>query len=46
MDHGTDRNRKRWESMTPEQRAAVESIRARRQAAEYREREAKSRRKE
>src|SRR3954452_20188312 len=43
MDHGTDRNRKRWESMTPEQRAAVEAIRARHQTAEYREREAKER---
>lgn len=28
MNHGTERNRDRWEAMTPEQRAAVEAIRA------------------
>jgi ribosome-binding protein aMBF1 (putative translation factor) len=43
MDHGTDRNRERWESLTPEQRAAVESIRARHQTAGYREQEARER---
>jgi ribosome-binding protein aMBF1 (putative translation factor) len=43
MDHGTDRNRRRWESMTPEQRAAVESIRARHRTPEYREQEDKDR---
>lgn len=38
MNHGTERNRKRWESMTPEQRAAVERIRAGHQTPESRER--------
>jgi ribosome-binding protein aMBF1 (putative translation factor) len=36
MDHGTDRNRRRWEAMTPEQQAAVEAIRATHRTAEYR----------
>ncbi len=38
MNHGTERNRKRWESTTPEQRAAVERIRAGHQTPESRER--------
>jgi ribosome-binding protein aMBF1 (putative translation factor) len=43
MNHGTGRNRKCWEAMTPEQQAAVESIRAKHRAAEYREQEERDR---
>jgi ribosome-binding protein aMBF1 (putative translation factor) len=43
MNHGTERNRKRWETMTPEQRAAVDSIRARQATPESREKEARDR---
>jgi hypothetical protein len=39
MNHGTERNRKRWEELTPEQRAAVDAIRSSHRAPEYRERE-------
>lgn len=39
MNHGTERNRKRWEAMTPEQRAAVEALRARHSTPEHREQE-------
>jgi ribosome-binding protein aMBF1 (putative translation factor) len=39
MNHGTERNRKRWDAMTPEQRAAVEVIRASHRTPEFRERE-------
>jgi len=30
IDHGTERNRKRWEALTPEQREAVRRMKARR----------------
>jgi hypothetical protein len=43
MDHGTERNRRRWEALTPEQRAAVEKVRAAHRAAEYRADEARVR---
>jgi len=43
MNHGTERNRKRWEAMTTEQRAVVESIRAKRSTPEYREQEERDR---
>ncbi len=43
MNHGTERNRKRWEAMTPKQRAAVESIRARHSTPESREKEERDR---
>lgn len=43
MDHGTERNRRRWEAMTPEQRAAVEAIRAGHRTPEYREQEERGR---
>ena len=43
MNHGTGRNRKRWDAMTPEQRAAVESIRAGHSTPEYREQEERDR---
>ena len=43
MNHGTERNRKRWEAMTPEQRAAVEAIRTRHRTPEYREQEERDR---
>jgi ribosome-binding protein aMBF1 (putative translation factor) len=36
MNHGTERNRRRWEKLTPEQRAAVERIRSKHLATEYR----------
>jgi ribosome-binding protein aMBF1 (putative translation factor) len=36
MNHGTERNRKRWEAMTPEQRAAVDAIRSSHRTPEYR----------
>jgi len=36
MEHGTERNRKRWEALTPEQKAAVERIRTKHQTPEYR----------
>jgi ribosome-binding protein aMBF1 (putative translation factor) len=36
MNFGTERNRKRWEAMTDEQKAAVERIRARHATPEYR----------
>ena len=39
MNHGTERNRKRWEAMTPDQRAAVEKVRAGHATPEYREQE-------
>lgn len=39
MQHGSERNRKRWEAMTAEQRAAVDAIRARHRAPAYREQE-------
>jgi DNA-binding Xre family transcriptional regulator len=39
MNHGTERNRKRWEALTPEQRAAVERRRALNATPEYREQE-------
>jgi len=43
MNHGTERNRKRWEAMTTQQRATVESIRAKHSAPEYREQEERDR---
>jgi ribosome-binding protein aMBF1 (putative translation factor) len=43
MNHGTERNRKRWEAMAPEQRAAVETIRAAHATPEYRAREERDR---
>ena len=43
MNHGTERNRRRWEAMTPEQRAAVERVRASHLTPEYRENEARTR---
>jgi ribosome-binding protein aMBF1 (putative translation factor) len=43
MNHGTERNRKRWDAMTPKQRAAVERIRAAHQAPESRELEERDR---
>jgi ribosome-binding protein aMBF1 (putative translation factor) len=43
MNHGTESNRKRWEALTPEQRAAVETIRAKHETLEYREQEEKDR---
>jgi ribosome-binding protein aMBF1 (putative translation factor) len=43
MNHGTERNRKRWDAMTPEQRAAVERIRAAHHAPESRELEERDR---
>ena len=43
MNHGTEGNRKRWEALTPEQRAAVETLRAKHQTLEYREQEEKDR---
>jgi DNA-binding Xre family transcriptional regulator len=39
MNHGTERNRKRWEAMTPEQRAAVERVREAHRAPEYSQQE-------
>jgi hypothetical protein len=36
MNFGTERNRKAWEAMTPEQRAAVERIREKHRTPEYR----------
>lgn len=36
MEFGTERNRKRWEALTPEQREAVERVRAGHQTPEYR----------
>jgi len=36
MNHGTESNRKRWEQLTPEQKAAVERIRTRHRTPEYR----------
>jgi ribosome-binding protein aMBF1 (putative translation factor) len=43
MNYGTDRNRKRWEALTPEQRAAVEHIRAEHARPEFREQEERDR---
>jgi ribosome-binding protein aMBF1 (putative translation factor) len=43
MNHGTERNRRRWEALTPEQQATVEAIRARHRTAEHRAREEKAR---
>ena len=43
MEHGSERNRRRWEAMTAEQRAAVDAIRARHRTPEYREQEEKDR---
>jgi ribosome-binding protein aMBF1 (putative translation factor) len=43
MNHGTERNRKRWEAMTPDQRATVEAIRAKHRSSEHRSREEKAR---
>jgi ribosome-binding protein aMBF1 (putative translation factor) len=43
MNFGTERNRQAWERMTPEQRAAVEAIRARHATPEYRAEEARIR---
>ena len=36
MNHGTESNRKRWEQLTAEQKAAVERIRAEHRTPEYR----------
>ena len=44
MNHGTERNRQRWEAMTPDQRAAVEAIRASHRTPEFRECEEATRR--
>jgi ribosome-binding protein aMBF1 (putative translation factor) len=43
MNHGTERNRKRWEAMTPEQRAAVERIREAHRSPADREQEERAR---
>jgi ribosome-binding protein aMBF1 (putative translation factor) len=43
MNHGTERNRKCWEAMTPEQRAAVETIRTKHRTPGYREQEERDR---
>jgi ribosome-binding protein aMBF1 (putative translation factor) len=43
MNQGTEGNRKRWEALTPEQQAAVETLRAKHQTSEYREQEEKDR---
>jgi ribosome-binding protein aMBF1 (putative translation factor) len=43
MEHGSERNRSRRESMTAEQRAAVDAIRARHRTPEYREHEERDR---
>src|SRR5207247_4201640 len=43
MNHGTERNQKRWEALTPEQRTAVEAIRAKHATPGYREQEEKDR---
>jgi ribosome-binding protein aMBF1 (putative translation factor) len=43
MNHGTERNRKRWEAMTPEQRAAVEAVRARHRDPAYADQETRDR---
>ncbi len=43
MEHGSERNRSRWESMTAEQQAAVDAIRARHRTPEYREQEERDR---
>ncbi len=43
MNHGTERNRKRWDAMTDEQRAAVETIRAQHHATELRAQEERDR---
>lgn len=43
MNHGTERNRGRWESLTPEQRAAVETVRASHRDPETRRREREDR---
>jgi ribosome-binding protein aMBF1 (putative translation factor) len=43
MNHGTERNRKRWEAMTTEQRAAVESVGAKHSRSESREKEEQDR---
>ena len=43
MNHGTERNRRRWEALTPEQQATVEAIRARHRTAEHRAREERAR---
>jgi DNA-binding Xre family transcriptional regulator len=40
MNHGTERNRRAYEAMTPEQKAAVEKIRIRHRTPEYRKEEA------
>jgi ribosome-binding protein aMBF1 (putative translation factor) len=36
MNHGTESNRKRWEQLTPEQKASIERIRAEHRTPEYR----------
>jgi ribosome-binding protein aMBF1 (putative translation factor) len=43
MNHETERNRKRWEALAPEQQAAVEAIRARHRTPEYRDQEERDR---
>ena len=43
MNHGTERNRKRYEAMTPGQRAAVDAVRARHKDPAYRAEEARVR---
>jgi ribosome-binding protein aMBF1 (putative translation factor) len=41
MNFGTERNRRAWERLTPEQKAAVEAIRAEHATPEYRAEEAR-----
>jgi ribosome-binding protein aMBF1 (putative translation factor) len=43
MEHGSERNRRRWEAMTAEQRAAVDAIRAKHRSPAYREQEERDR---
>jgi ribosome-binding protein aMBF1 (putative translation factor) len=43
MNFGTERNRSAWERLTPEQKAAVEAIRAEHATPEYRAEEARIR---
>jgi ribosome-binding protein aMBF1 (putative translation factor) len=43
MKHGTERNRRRWEAMTSEQRAAVETIREKHATLQFRADEEKAR---
>lgn len=42
MEHGTERNHERWESLTPEQRMAVERVKARSASPESRAAEARA----